>query len=49
MRTYLRIAQLALDYKNSEEAESFVNRASMLFNDVSKDDELIVIFKVREI
>ncbi|VDO39218.1 unnamed protein product [Brugia timori] len=45
MRTYLRIAQLALDYKNSEEAESFVNRASMLFNDVSKDDELIVIFK----
>uniref|UniRef100_A0A0R3RVS5 COP9 signalosome complex subunit 4 n=1 Tax=Elaeophora elaphi TaxID=1147741 RepID=A0A0R3RVS5_9BILA len=45
MRTYLRIAQLALDCKNSEEAESFVNRASMLFSDVSKDDQLIVVFK----
>ncbi|VBB34572.1 unnamed protein product, partial [Acanthocheilonema viteae] len=45
MRTYLRIAQLALDYKNSDEAESFVNRASMLFNDVSKDNELIMMYK----
>ncbi|VDN06219.1 unnamed protein product [Thelazia callipaeda] len=44
VRTYLRIAQLALEY-NAEEAESFVNRASILLNDLSKDDDLVVAFR----
>lgn len=46
MRTYLRITQLALDYGNAVEAETFVNRASMLLNDISKPGELLVLFKV---
>lgn len=46
MRTYLRIAQLALEYGDAADAEAFVNRASMLQND-AKNEQLNVMYKVR--
>lgn len=45
MRTYLRISELALEYGDAVEAESFVNRASMLLSEV-KDEMLNIRFKV---
>lgn len=45
MRTYLRIAQLALSYGDAAEAEAYINRASMLQTD-AKSDELNVMYKV---
>ncbi|KHN77487.1 COP9 signalosome complex subunit 4 [Toxocara canis] len=46
MRTYLRIAQLALEYGDAADAEAFVNRASMLQND-AKNEQLNVMYKAQ--
>ncbi|VDD92486.1 unnamed protein product [Enterobius vermicularis] len=43
MRTYLRIAQLALSYGDAAEAEAYINRASMLQTD-AKSDELNALY-----
>ncbi|VDK51023.1 unnamed protein product [Anisakis simplex] len=46
MRTYLRIAQLALEYGDAADAEAFVNRASMLQND-AKNEQLNIMYKAQ--
>lgn len=45
MNTYLRIAELSLDADNIDDAETQINRASLLQNDV-KDESQIVKYKV---
>ena len=45
MKTYVKIAQLYLEDGDSVEAESYVNRASLLQADC-KSEELIVKYKV---
>jgi len=48
MKTYLRIAQLYLEDDNPVEAETYVNRASLLQSDC-KSDELQILYKVAHI
>jgi COP9 signalosome complex subunit 4 len=46
MRTYLRIAQLYLEDSDAMEAETYVNRASLLQAEC-KAEELQILYKVR--
>jgi hypothetical protein len=46
MRNYVKIAQLYLEEGDSVEAEAYVNRASLLQNQID-DKELYILYKVR--
>lgn len=46
MKTYLRIAQLYLEDSDAVEAETYVNRASLLQAEC-KSEQLLILYKVK--